>query len=1027
MTSCEFAHLHVHSPFSFLDGASRIEELSSAAAASGVVAVALTDHNNLSGAVRFKEAMQETGVKAIQGAEVTVEGGYHLTILCENRKGYSNLCKILTEAHLENQRLNPEAKLQTLANNCHGLLVLSGCRKGEVASAILQGDYRRAAAVAQNYKRVFGDRFYLELSDWLLPGSGLLNRSLWQLGEELGIGAVVTNNVHYAAKDGFKVHDVLTCVRTGTTLEDVTPDRRPNAENYMKAPKEMVGLIRRNLGEAACARVLENMNSIVEMCSEDVLPSELSFPDFPTGTGERPEQMLRRLVYEGAVERYGAITEKVRARLEYELEVISKLGYTSYFLAVWDLVKFARSNGIRYAGRGSAADSAVAYCLWITEVDSIARGLLFERFLSLERAQKPDIDIDFDARYRDKVFEYVCQKYGTEKVAWVCTYNTFQVRSALREIGKAIGFDEEELDVISKSMPHIPADCVREAIFKFPELRALNISPKKFELLLEMCEKVAGLPKFLGTHLGGIVISGTDIDELAPIQRAAKGVRIIQFDKDDVEKLGLIKIDLLSLRMLSAIEETVIATGVNYNAIPLEDEATFKMIRSGQTVGVFQLESPAQRALQRRLSAGKFEDIVASVALIRPGPIKGNMVDPFIARRQGKEPVKFIDPRLKEVLSKTYGVVLFQEQVIEIARVVAGFTPGEADKLRRVMTHCRSNHGMERIGETFISKAIANGTAPEVARRIFECIRGYASYGFCEAHAAAFANIAIKSAYLACHYPAEYFAALLSSQPMGFYPPSVLVLEARRRGIEMLPPCVNTSCLKFVADGNRIRSSLMVRNMDEKVAMRIMEERCVLPFSGFEDFMERVNPPQDCAFSLILAGAFDGWCQNRRALLWKACGGRGEGVKDFSLAERLAYEYYALGFTVSGHPMTLWRERLAKEGVLQSDQVGLLPDGSSLEVAGFPVRPHRPPTKSGRITVFMCLEDEWGLVDVTVFEDVYQKYGRYIFGDYAGVPLRVLGTLSRRGNGLSVIAQRISPLTLEVHPTFASVLDQCYT
>ncbi|HHV79916.1 MAG TPA: DNA polymerase III subunit alpha [Firmicutes bacterium] len=1009
-----FGHLHVHSPFSFLDGATRIGELASIAASMGIAALGLTDHDNLSGAVKFKEALNEVGVKPIIGAELTMEGGHHLVLLCEHRKGYANLCKIMTRAHLENERLKPCARFRAIVENSEGLILLSGCRRGEIAEALLSRNWKRARDIASMYKRAFPGRFFLELSEWLLPGSRTLNGLLWQLGEELGIPVVATNDVHYGNKEDFKVHDILTCIRTDTRLEDVAPERPLNAENYLKSPGQMERLLAESLGRAACERIMANTWSLVERCSEDVLPSALSFPAFETGSSESSESMLRRLTYDGAVSRYGKISSTVKARIDHELEIISKLGYADYFLTVWDLVKFAQSSGIRYAGRGSAADSAVAYCIGITEVDSIARGLLFERFLSLERAQKPDIDIDFDARFRDKIFEYVRRKYGDERVGWVCTYNTFQVRSAVREIGKAIGFQEEELDNLAKCLPHIPADCLEEAITKFPELRALRLPMDKFKLLFEMCGRLAGFPRFLGTHLGGIVLSGSPLTDITPLQMAAKGVKIAQFDKDDVEALGLIKIDLLSLKMLSAIEDAVRAGGIDYDAIPLNDETTFKMIREGETVGVFQLESPAQRALQRRLNADHFEDIVASVALIRPGPVKGNMVDPFVARRNGREPVTVLDPRLENILEKTYGVVLFQEQVIEIATVIGGFTPGEADKLRRVMTHGRSREEMDKIGEIFISKAIRNGTSPEVAKKIFECIKEYASYGFCEAHAAAFATTAIKSAYLANHYPAQYYAALLSNQPMGYYPPSVLVLEAKRRGIQVLPPCVNRSGLSFSVEGVQIRSSLMVRDMDKAIAQRILQERSKRPFSSFEDFLHRVKPPRDAVLSLICAGTFDQWNTNRRALLWKACGGEGKDIEEFSLGEKLAYEYRSLGFTISGHPMMLWREKLNRSGVRNSSELGYLAPGAAVTVAGFPVRPHRPPTKSGRITTFMSLEDEFGLVDVTIFEDVYQKYGCFIFGKCLS-PLWVSGILSKRGKSPGLIAKHLGPLP-SYHP-----------
>ncbi|MCR4398580.1 MAG: DNA polymerase III subunit alpha, partial [Firmicutes bacterium] len=725
---------------------------------------------------------------------------------------------------------------------------------------------------------------------------------------------------------------------------------------------------------------------------------------------------------------------------------------------------------------GSAADSAVAYCLGITEVDSIARGLLFERFMSIERAQKPDIDIDFDARHRDDVAGYAYEKYGADKVASVCTYNTYQARSAVRDVGKALGFSEEDTDRIAKRLPYIHADEIRRAMSRLPELRDLGLDPAKFDCMMEVCEKIAGFPRFLGTHLGGIVISRRPITDLTPLQMAAKGVVVAQFDKDDVEELGLIKLDLLSLRMLSAVGNSLdminggsagsggggvprrgdVGGGrppLEYEGIPVDDEESYRMIREGRTVGVFQLESPAQRALQGRLGADRFEDLVASVALIRPGPILGNMVEPYIARRTGLEPVRYIDSRLKPILGKTYGVVLFQEQVIQIATAVAGFTPGESDRLRRVMTHSRSKREMDEIGEVFIEKAMGNGTPRHVAEKVFSYIVGYAGYGFCEAHAAAFATTAAKTAYLARHHPAEFFAAILSNQPMGYYPPETIAVEARRRGVRILGPCVNRSGKGFtVEDGDgsgtgvptatggsvrAIRVSLgCVRDMTGQALDRIVEARRERPFTSLEDFCRRVRAPRNVVENLVLCGAFDSIEPNRRSLLWKVSGalaaahpllegreGRGDtpargetpapcaSIPDFSVAEKIAYEYRVLGIAVSGHPMAILRERLNAEGILSSADVSSGKAGTLVRVAGLPIRPHRPPTRSGRIVVFVSLEDEFGLVDVTIFENVYQECGQVIFTDPAP-PLIVAGRLERRGAGMSVTARRVEPLRM---------------
>lgn len=1044
-----FVHLHCHSPFSFLDGAATIQALVNRAAELEMPALALTDHDNLCGAVQFQKKALAAGVKPIQGVEVTLENGHHLVLLAKGPEGYANLCRLLTRAHLGNQRLHPRTSVQSLREHAEGLIALSGCRQGEIPNLMLHGKYREALAAAVQYREIFGpENFFLELQACRLPGDTAKNRALAQLADHLGLGIVASANVHYLGKDEFPVHDLLTCVRTLTKLEEIHPERRLNAENYLKDSREMGELFR------DFPLALENSLRIAEECDPALNLNAQLFPAFPVPDGETPAGYLKKLVYEGATRRYRRIDDRIAHRLEHELNIICRLGYEEYFLLVWDVARYAREKGIRCAGRGSAADSAVAYCLFITDVDAIGRGLLFERFMSLERAEKPDIDIDFDSRYRDRVADYVYQKYGRDRVASVCTYNTFHGRSAIRDFGRAMGFPPDEIDRIAKRMPYFLADDIREAIEKVPELRNSGIPFQKFEQLIAACESVAGYPRFMGTHLGGLVISRDPLTAVTPLQITAKGVVVCQFDKEYVENLGLVKLDLLSLRTLSAVDDAVRVinretTRLDYEYLTPDDRGTYEMLNAGETIGVFQLESPAQRALQSRLESSHFEDIVASVAIIRPGPIKGNMVEPFIARRQGKEEVAYLHPKLKPILEKTYGVVLFQEQVIEIATAVAGFTPGEADQLRRVMTHARNRKDMEDIGREFVRKAMARGVTQEVSETIFSYIAGYASYGFCEAHATAFANIAYKTAYLVKHYPAEFLAAILSHQPMGYYPPNTLCTEARRRGIGILPPDINRSGEAFAVEEGGIRVSLkQVKGMSESALKTILQARSEGAFLSLEDFCRRTAGekgatravPRDTIKNLILCGTFDALHSNRRELIWRlprVLAGRQErrngvglgpdseqvpleidlsasmpgnrGITDFSGAEKFLKEFEILGIMVRGHYMGLLRKRLSARGFLPSSEVKKVQPGTTVKVAGLVVRPHRPPTKSGRVIVFMSLEDEDGLIDVTVFEDIYQRYGQMIFAETVP-PLAVLGKVERRGNGVSVIAERIKEL-----------------
>ncbi|MEW6622531.1 MAG: DNA polymerase III subunit alpha [Bacillota bacterium] len=1011
-----FTHLHCHSYFSFLDGCNSPEELLQKAASLEMPALALTDHNNLCGAVRFQSFAEKINIKPILGCEITLENNHHLTLLAENTKGYNNLCRILTESYKKGGRYNPLASFSTLENYRDNIIALSGCYRGEIPGLLLKGKYSEALQAAARYLHIFGQKnFYLEMQNLLHPGNKRLNNYLNQLAEHLKINTAAANNVHYLGKDNFFLHDILTCIRTNTTLNQIHVERHLNGENYLKSFEEMKSLFK------AYPLALNNSWEIAQRCRPSLPRENRLFPLFTTPPGTSSAAFFKKIVYQGAARRYPKLTQTIKERLEHEMDIIIRLGFQDYFLLVWDLVRHAAERGIRYAGRGSAADSVVAFSLGITEVDPIARGLLFERFMSLERAEKPDIDIDFDARHRDKMIDYLIKRYGKDKVASVCTYNTFKARAAVRDIGKALEVPPAELDQAAKLLPHIYADRISDIIEKLPELKKSSLDWQKYRQLFEFCSQAAGLPRFLGTHLGGVVIASVPLNQITPLQPSADGLTITQFDKDDIEAFGLVKLDLLSLKTMSAVEDCCSSIKLaerdfDYEAIPYNDQSTFQMLQRGETIGVFQLESPAQRGLQTRLKASHMEDIVASLALIRPGPIKGNMVDPFIARRQGLEAITYLHPKLKPILEKTYGVVLFQEQVIEIATKIAGFSPGEADQIRRVMTKARSYKEMERIGENFIAKAQLQGVSKELAEVIFSYIVSYASYGFCEAHAASFAGTAYKTAYLLNHHPAHFLAALLSNQPMGFYDSQTLCVEAKRRGIDILPPHINLSENKFTVEKGNIRVSLkQVKGMQELLLGKILEARLHKKFTSLKDFYERTGTPKDICENIILSGAFDELEGNRRSLLWKLgkiLKGREDldgstAVADFTPEKRRELQYKVLGIHVEAHPMGLLRSALSKKGFYSSEELKKLPDKAHIKTAGIPIRPQRPPVRSGKTMVFFSLEDEKGLVDVTVFENIYQQFGQYIYTTRRR-PLVVSGHISKRGEGFSLIAREIS-------------------
>ncbi len=1022
-----FVHLHCHTPFSFLDGASQVEDLVQRAAELEMPALAVTDHDNLSAAVQFAQAAAKFGLKAIQGAEVSLADASHLTLLAEDARGYGSLCRLVTRSHLSNPRGQPAVQGADL-EELRGVIVLSGCRQGSIPRSILKGDYRQARQQAEYYKSLWGrGSFYIELQNRLLPGDHYLNQRLLELAGELDLEVVASNNVHYSRHEEFFLHDVLGCVKKLITVHDIAPGRPLNGEGYMKSSAQMQALFPR------CPQALANTLRIAERCQPFLQQSVFHFPRFPLPPGQEAHLVLRQLVWQGARRRCRKITPAITERLQYELGIIEQMGFPDYFLVVWDLARYSRQEGIRYAGRGSAADSLVAYCLGITEVDSLQRGLLFERFMNPERVGMPDIDIDFESRYRDKVIDYVYQKYGSEYVARVATYNTFRARSALRELGKALGFPAAELDPLCKRMPfYARADQIQALLQRLPELKDSPLHQPRYELLLDCCARLAGFPRFLGMHLGGLVISDIPITSLTPLQESGLGPLISQFDKDDIEGLGLVKLDLLSLRTLSVIQDAtaqIRQSGqvMDYEAIPLDDRDTFAMINRGETIGVFQLESPAQRALQTRFQASEFEDVVASMALIRPGPIKGNMVDPYVARRLGQEEVSYLHPWLEPILKKTYGVVLFQEQVIEIGRAIAGFSPAEADQLRRVMTHSRSQKMMEELGRKFVERSVQRGIEPALAEEIFECMLGYASYGFCEAHAAAFATTSYKSAYLIQHHPAEYYTAILNHQPMGFYPPRIIGNEARRRGITILPPDVGCSQADFTVEGGAIRVGLkQVKGLSGAARESILDSRRQAAYASPLDFVVRTTVPQDSLENLVRCGALDSLCSHRRFLLsqlydfleQRQARESGAGLlfeessapagMDFSDAEKRTWEYNLLGLYVGAHPMAAWRGVLQQKGFRSSRDLPDCASGMTVRAAGLLLHPHRPPTRSGRITVFFSLEDEYGMIDATMFEDVYMRCGAHIFGPRRG-PLLAWGKIHRRGEGVSLIVEQVLP------------------
>jgi error-prone DNA polymerase len=1117
-----FVHLHTHTTFSFGDGACRIPELVMRAAELGMPALAVTDHEGLYGAVRFYQACKAAGIKPIVGVELTVEpavgsggrvwepgadgdaaggdtpvvadpaaaaalaappaasaaalapdgriahlkaaatvppaaarasgvGGHHLVLLAKDYAGWSNLCRIISAAHLEHPGEPPVARLATLAEHSGHLVALSGCRRGEVWSRLLAGDKAGARAAATVFHRIFGREYFIELQHELLPDSDASLRALDLLAHELRIPTVATGDVHYTVKADAGLHDVLAAEAANQPLPN--PLGRKNAELYLKGPGQMRRLFQRY------PEAYANAARIAARCNLDLGLGRLLFPAYPLPPGETAFSLLWKRCFKGAAERYQPLTAEVTARLERELKVIEELGFAEYFLAVRDIVEFTLGRGIYYSGRGSAGNSIVSYVLRITDADPIANELLFERFLNPARREMPDVDIDFCSARRDEVIQYIYERFGHDKVAMVATVNTVRAPSAVRIVSRAFGFTPEEINGLSRRVPWGNASKLGEMLAERPELAGHEFQHPHYRRLVDVAERLAGFPAHLGTHLGGFILSREPLTDRVPLQWAAKGVVVAQFDKDDVETLGLVKMDILALKMHSAIAEAVrrieARTGEQVRAweLPRDDPKVYELIRSARTVGLFQLESSGQRNLATRLQERDFEDVIAAISLFRPGPLQADMIAPFIRRRHGREPVVVPHPAMERILRRTYGVIVYQEQVIEVAAAVAGFSLAEADLLRRTMTHERSMEEMDAIGRNFVEKAMARGATQEVADEVFRQLRGFAAYGFNKAHAACFAIVCNASAWLKAHYPAEFYAGILNNQPMGFYSPRVVLNDARRFGLEVLPLDVNLSGEWFEVerDGAALRVGLAyVKEMSAAARRVIVETRRDRPYASLADFVGRTRVSREIAENLARLGAFDALGVRREELVAQVpllyAGARPAGrtaqaggrtavddspadadagldqprlaldeqlgpltfLPDWSTQRRVGIELELLGLNVSAHPLRFVRDKVE---ALRVTTMGRLPEvrhGSHVRVAGVLERAQMPWIRSGHRTMFLTLEDETELGQVVVFNDVYLKYGRVLKD---AVYLLVDGELQNdEEHGLAVVAHRITDL-----------------
>jgi error-prone DNA polymerase len=1030
-----FIHLHVHSQYSFLDGASSLDKLLEKAKAFDMPALALTDHNGLTGAIKFYEKARALGIKPIIGAEIDLEGGYHLTLLCKDRRGYTNLCRLLTEAHLSNQHGKPQATKAMLQKYSDGLIALSGCNRGEIPTLVEKGETEAAIKAAYFYRQVFGDDFFVELIRYPSREGMIASYKLAAFASEEVIPIVATNNVHYAEMEDYTIKELLNAIDQNIPVSQLQGYR--TVEQYLKCPKEMMKLFR-DFPEA-----IGMTEKIASKCNLELELGRPRFPKFKIPDGETDYSYLYELAYAGALRKYETITTKIRNRLEQELSTISKLGFCSYFLVVWDIVQQARKRDIRCQARGSAVDSLVVYALDISNVDPIQHDLLFERFMHPFRNELPDIDLDIDRERRDEIRDYIYQKYGAENVACVSTINTYMARGAIRDAGKALQIPWEIIEEACKGIHYLSALTLLENASSLPELKKSDIY-KKPELanFFKLCAAIDGFPRHMSVHLGGLLIGDGRLSDLVPLEWSSGGDIISQYDKDDIEKLGIVKIDLLALPTLTVIEGTLanirksLGIDVDLDKIPKDDPEAFAILRDGKTIGTFQLESPAQREMAGRLLPNCFEDIIVSISLVRPGPLKSNMDKAYLPRRHGTEPVTYLHAKLKNALSETLGVILYQEQVLKVAHDLAEMSYAEADGFRRAMTHDRTEKEMEKMRDSFISRSTQNGVSKKTAKKVFEQLAAFAAYGFCKGHAAAYAILAYQTLWLKCHYPTEFFATLLSNQPMGYYPPRVLVADAKRLGIQTLPPDINNSSDCYTVEKGAIRVSLkQLKGISGEAIKSILSERAKGKFTSLRDFVLRTDVSQPILENLVRVGAFDS-LGGRNELLsqlpklvnLKHKIGRGtrplfEDTKLESTSTneiqyndrgtKMLVERELLSLNLSAHPLDFYSfdSRFTRMKDLPS-----IATGKSVKIVGSVIRYQTPPTRNGKRVVYVIMEDGTGVADVTVFSDVQERCGQVLFREGW---LEVEGKIQRRGpKSLSIIADELSPLAQK--PYFAN-------
>lgn len=1054
MSPRPYVPLHLHTEYSILDGATKIKDLVKHAQANNMPAVAITDHGSMYGAVNFYLEAKNNNLKPIIGCEVyTVEGDisrevaspkrgdyYHLILLAKDYTGYKNLVKLVSIGHTEGFYYKPRVNHELIEKYHEGLICASACIGGEVSQKLLNNDYEGAKKVAQYFKDLFGEDYYLEIQDHNMEEEIAVNPLIVKLAKELDIQLIATNDSHYTKREDYLTHDILLCLQTGKTYDAPGRMKFPNDQFYIKDGDEMAECFK-NLDPDDVFIAIDNTLKVADKCSLTIPMGKSLLPYYPVPPNHTPETYLNKIARKGLEKRYKEITPEIEERFKYELSIIEQMGFAGYFVIVWDFINYSRENSIPVGpGRGSAAGSLVAFCLGITNLDPIEHGLLFERFLNPERISMPDVDIDFCIERREKVIEYVSEKYGRDKVCQIITFGTLAARAAIKGVARVLDYPFAESNKIAAMVPQGPKITINDALAEGQELKKLYDKDERIKKWIDIAKSIEGTACNYGTHAAGVIISRDPLSDIIPIQKSKEGIIITQYPMAEAEKLGLLKMDFLGLRNLTIIDNTVKSIKKNFNVdldpdeIPLDDAKTYELLSKGDTDGVFQLESSGMKMLVKDLKPSVFSDVGALVALFRPGPLESGMVKDFVLRKHGKQKIEYDHPWLEDILKDTYGTIVYQEQIMQIAQKLAGYTLGQADILRKAMGKKKAEE-MDKQREIFLDGSAKNGVDPDVARELFDKMAKFASYCFNRSHSAAYAFLAYQTAYLKAHYPVEYMAALLSSVRDRQDKIQLYITECQKMGIEVLPPDINTSGVDFTPVKNSIRFGMAsVKNVGVNMVESILEERTKGNFESLYDFCTRMNDTSlntRTLESLVKCGAFASIEKSRKQLL-----GNIEGIKqvverekqrkasgqislfsileesepdstlnnhfqlsgdetEFSDKEIQEFEKTLLGFYVTSHPLSGIKKYLPVVTTNRIFDLSSLKEDSFVAIAGLVTSMRQVLTKSNKLIKIGVLEDVSGKVDIVAYSETIEKIGYLLLDD---ARLIIKGKIKHRGD-----------------------------